>query len=214
MGMAEPTELEKANAAYRDAVSARQRAEYQQVLAWADRIMGPGWLPVGRHYLLDKEDEDRCRKTGERPVAAATCYTVTNGASKRHFVVREGQLVEVSGYEEGFGPMLLEPHPSMRIEVRGQMVAPHRYSLCWAPIELYRPQTADQLAAGRATRERMREEREEAAFREEAPLFHAAGIKRQDVEPEGRRRERRTGWAAEPLYNGGWSWARQWGGER
>jgi hypothetical protein len=34
----------------------------------------------------------------------------------------------------------------MRIEARGQLVAPHRYSLCWAPIEQYSPRIAEELA--------------------------------------------------------------------
>src|SRR5271163_3698839 len=90
----QPTERDLANAAAREAIAARQEAEYRQVMAWADRIMGPGWYPVARHFLLEKEEEERCRHSGERPKAAATVYTVTNGASKRHFTLRDGQPVE------------------------------------------------------------------------------------------------------------------------
>ena len=63
---------------------------------------------------------------------AATCYSVTNGVSKRHFIVRDGKPIEVADYKQAFGSMLDEPHPTMRIEVKGRMVAPGRYSLCWA----------------------------------------------------------------------------------
>lgn len=52
-------------------------------------------------------------------------------------------MTECSGYEEGFGSMLLEPHWARTIEVRGQAVHPHRYSLCWAGYELYRPKSAE-----------------------------------------------------------------------
>jgi hypothetical protein len=39
----QPTPSDLANAAAREAIAARQNAEYDQVLVWADRIMGPGW---------------------------------------------------------------------------------------------------------------------------------------------------------------------------
>jgi hypothetical protein len=99
-------------------------------------------------------------------------YTVRNAqGAKRHFALRDGVVKECADYNEGFGPMLAEPHPKMRIEVRGQLVAPHRYSLCWAPIETYRPRSAEQLAAARATRERNRAAREKEAFEREYPLL-------------------------------------------
>lgn len=47
----------------------------------------------------------------------------------------------------------------MTIEVRGERVRPHRYSLCWAPYELYRPKSAEELAALRASREQKKAER-------------------------------------------------------
>ena len=181
-----PTDQDRRNAAARQAIAERQQAEYDRVLHWAMGEFGIGWLPSGRHFLVDKADEDRCRRTGERPVPAATVYTVRRGdGAKRHFIVKDGLVTEVSGYEEGFGPMLQEPHPSMRIEVRGQSVAPNRYSLCWAPIEKYSPRTAEALAAARVTRERNRAIREQAKFEREYPLF--VEIERQEKE-EGRGR--------------------------
>jgi len=70
---------------------------------------------------------------------------------------------------------------SRTIEVRGQVVHPHRYSLCWAPYELYVPKTAEQLAALRESRERGKAEREERKFREENPLLAWAD---ENAEPE------------------------------
>jgi hypothetical protein len=182
----EPTDQDRHNAAVREAIAARQREEYDLVLLWAVGKFGPGWLPSGRHFLVDKADEDRCRRTAERPVPAATVYTVRReDGAKRHFIARDGLVTEVSGYEEGFGPMLQEPHPSMRIDVRGQLVAPHRYSLCWAPIEKYTPRSADQLAAARVTRERNKAIKEQAKFERDFPLW--AEIERHEKE-EGRGR--------------------------
>lgn len=175
--MIQPTEQDKRNAAYRAEVAARFQVEYDQCAAWAHEIMDKGWLPVGRHFLIDKQDEDDCRRTGKRPVAAATCYSVSNGVRRRHFIVRDGKPVEVADYKEAFGSMLAEPHPTMRIEIKGEMVAPGRYSLCWAPIETYEPQTADELAAAR-------EKREAKALQAEAdasPLFS------QQILAEGRK---------------------------
>jgi hypothetical protein len=40
------------------------------------------------------------------------------------------------------------------------MVAPHRYSFCWAPIETYHPRSAEELAALRVSKEK-KTEREE-----------------------------------------------------
>jgi hypothetical protein len=145
------------------------------VLAWAERAFGSGYSPVGRHFLLDKEEETSCRTTGERPVAAATVYTVRNDAGrKRHFTVDGETITEHPDMETGIGAMLLEQHPTMRIEVRGQMVAPHRYSLCWAGCELYNPRSAEQLAAGRKGRQHAKEVREAKKFAEENPLWEWA----------------------------------------
>jgi hypothetical protein len=131
---AQPTALDIENARIRGAIAARQQAEYDLALGYALEAFGPGWLPSHKHFLLDKAEEDRCRHTGERPRPAATVVTVKNAAGdRRHFTVQaDGQVVEHASMEAGFGAMLREPHPTQRIEVRGQMVAPHRYSLCWS----------------------------------------------------------------------------------
>lgn len=175
----QPTARDLQNARSRQVIAERQQQEYDRVVLWAMGKFGAGWLPSGRHFLLDHEEEVRCRRTGERPVAAATVFTVRNGeGQKRHFTVKDGQVTECSGYEEGFGPMLLERHPTMTIEVRGEKVHPHRYSLCWAPIETYQPRSAEQLAAARSTRERNKAAREQQKYEREYPLF--AEIERQE----------------------------------
>src|ERR1019366_7436789 len=100
-------------------------------------------------------DEELARRTGDKPKAVAMVFTVRNKAGeKRHFTVEDGRLRECARYEEGFGEMLNESHPTLRIEVRGEKVAPHRYSLNWAGYELYVPKTAEQLASLRVSREK------------------------------------------------------------
>ncbi len=94
-------------------------------------------------------------------------FTVRNDAGeRRHFMLKDGRPVEVASHEEGFGTMLLETHPTQRIEAREGARA-HRYSLCWAPIQTYRSRSAELLAAARERREEGAVER--AA--EENPLF-------------------------------------------
>ncbi len=109
------------------------------------------------------------RKTGRQPSPAATVYTVRHAdtGGKHHFMLSDGTPVECVSMEAGFGPMLLEPHPTMRITVRGEIVAPHRYSLCWAGYTTYRPKSAEQLAAARGKREGRVVER----LAQEQPLF-------------------------------------------
>jgi hypothetical protein len=189
----EPTLQDHANAALRQEIAARQQAEYDQVLAWAKNTFGRGWEPSGRHYLVDHDEEDRVRYTDERPVVAATVFMVKNWVGrKRHFTVdAEGKVTEYATWEQGFGDMLLEPHPTRTIEVRGQQVHPHRYSLCWAGYELYEPKTAEQLASLRVNRERGKAEREEKRWAAENPLLAwAERANQQDtpVEEEGQER--------------------------
>jgi hypothetical protein len=184
---APPTARDHENARRREAIAARQALEYRQVLAWAQAAFGEGWLPSHRQFLVANEAEDQARNTGERPLAAATVYAVKNAAGdRRHFVVRDGRPVEVADYQEGFGDLLLEPDPVRTIEVRGEQVHPHRYSLCWAPVELYEPKTAEQLAALRASRERGKAARAAKRWAEENPLLAWAEDARREEEGRGR----------------------------
>jgi hypothetical protein len=68
----EPTAQDQHNAAVRAEIAARFQAQHGECAAWAEQLFGPGWEPSCRHYLVDHDDEDRCRRTGERPPAAAT----------------------------------------------------------------------------------------------------------------------------------------------
>ena len=152
-----PTERDLENARIREEIAEKQQAEYDQCYLWALGAFGPGWFPSCRHYLVEKDDEEQARRTGDKPKAAATVYTVRNKAGdKRHFTVVDGRVRECAGYEEGFKEMLLESHPTMRIEVRGEKVAPHRFNLCWAGFEVYHPKSDEQLASLRVSREKDR----------------------------------------------------------
>jgi hypothetical protein len=183
---AAPTDQDRENARMRQEIAERMEAEYAECLALAIRAFGPGWLPSHRHFLVDKDEEEWHRRTGEKVRPAATVYTVKNAAGEqRHFTAHGGNVVPCEGYEAGFGAMLLEPHPTHGFEHQGRFVHVHRYSLCWAPYELYHPKSAEQLAALRESRERKKEERLDARFAEENPLFARAGITRQDLEGGG-----------------------------
>jgi len=87
---------------------------------------------------------------------------VKNDAGERlHFTVTDGQVTECAGHEEGFGPMLLEPHLTRGFMHQGEFKRTHRYSMCFAPYELYSTQSADQL---RESRQRKKAEREAQLF--------------------------------------------------
>jgi hypothetical protein len=165
------------NQRIRDEIAARQAEAYHLVLAWPHKAFGDGWLPSCRHELVDKTEEEACRRTEARHRAAFTVYTVRKGDERRHFTVGEdGAIVEHASSEEGFGEHLLEPHPTQRIEVRGQLVAPHHYSLLWAGYELYEPRSAEDLAVLRASRDRLKKERELEKWKRDHPLLAHMGL--------------------------------------
>jgi hypothetical protein len=113
--------------------------EYAQVLAWAEQAFGPGWRPSYRHYLVEADEEDRVRRTGEEPRITATLYTVKNAARKRrHFTVEDGRIVEHAGYKEVFGPLLMEPHPTRGFQRDGKWCPIRRYTLCSSPYDQFR----------------------------------------------------------------------------
>src|SRR5205823_591279 len=109
----QPTEYDREIARTRQEIATRLEREYTQVLMWALGAFGPDWRPSHRHYLVEKEDEEEARRTGARPKAAATVFTVRHidDDHARHFTVDAwGKVMECESYEAGFGPMLLEPH--------------------------------------------------------------------------------------------------------
>lgn len=170
----QPTDRDRENARIRQQIAAHQAQEYDQVQAWAEAAFGPGWQPSHRRYLLEIDEEERVRYTGERPQASATVYTVrhTETGESRHFTVSsEGKVIECDSYQAGFGAMLQEPHPRKGFVHRGTFCHYHRYSLNWAPYEKYQPKTAEELAALRAGRERKKTEREEKKWAADYPLL-------------------------------------------
>lgn len=178
------TDQDRDNARVRREIADRQETEYVACLKWALGAFGPGWLPSHRHFLVLREEEERVRYTGERARPSATVYTVKNAAGEqRHFRVEGGKVVRCESMKAGFGPMLLEPHPTRGFEHSGQWCRIHRYSLCFAPYELYEPRTAEQLAALRVSRERRKTEREEKAWAEANPLLAWAGMDSRDAPP-------------------------------
>jgi hypothetical protein len=120
---------------------------------------------------------------------SVTVFTARNDTGdKRHFVIRDGTPVEVSGYEEGFGAMLKEPDPVRGFtDQAGVFRYVHRYSLCWAPIEMgAKVKTAEQLAALRESRKRKKQEREDAAWNAANPLWSHAGFDGKEDQGRGR----------------------------
>jgi hypothetical protein len=181
-----PTQQDIQNATNRAAIAQKQNEEWGRVYAWAFGAFGPGYEPVGRHYLVDKVEEEAARKEDRPVVAAMTAYCVNNGTGRRrYFTMDEGQVTEHLGYQEAFGPALTEPHPTLRFMHRGKELPAHHYSLCWGSIERYEPMTAEQLSILRASRERQKAEREEAAFQRDNPLL--AWAERVRAEEDGGR---------------------------
>jgi hypothetical protein len=158
-----------------------------RVYAWALGAFGPGWEPVGRHYLVDKVEEEAARKEDRPAVAAMTAHCVKNGfARRRYFTVDDGEVTEYLGYHEAFGPALTDLHPTLRFMHRGKELPADHFTLGWGEIDRYEPMTAEQFASLRASRERAKAEREEKGWREQAPLFSTWAER--NAEPEGRER--------------------------
>lgn len=170
----QPTALDLANAATRQAIAERQNAEYQHCLLLALRSLGPGWRPWMKLVLIES---DYHQKRDRPPVIGATCFKVYRGEQKltenSRFVIQDadGTVRHAARYEDFFGALLTEKHPTYKLEIRGQQVSAPRWSVCWSAIELYRPMSSEQLAALRVSRERGKAERAEQNFREENPLL-------------------------------------------
>jgi hypothetical protein len=157
----QPSPLDIENAARRREIADRFRREYEDALSLATSLFGPGWEPTGKHFLLDRDHEADCRRTGQRPVPAATVITVRNAEGRKRHFRADGEPRECETVEAGFGEMLYEPHPTKRFTWNEKEIAPHRYSLCWGWFEPdYKPKSAEQLAAARERREEKAVERE------------------------------------------------------
>jgi hypothetical protein len=155
----EPTDLDRENAARRQAISNRFRSQYEEARILAEQVLGPGFRPIGYHYLVEKDAEDEARRTNTKPVPSATVITAAKDRVKRHFRVET--MTECATPEAGFGDMLMEPHATKGFEHRGQWCRLHRYSLCYGWFEPdYRQKSAEALAAAREKREQKAVEKE------------------------------------------------------
>jgi hypothetical protein len=160
--VAEPTHQERENARRRQEIADHFRNQFLEALALAEKVLGPGWEPTGFHTLVEKDEEDRARRTNTKPVPSAKVITAAKDGVKRHFRVET--MTECETPEAGFGEMLMEPHPTKGFEHRGQWCRIHRYSLCWGWYEPdYTPASAEKLAAAREKRE----DKAEAKFQKE-----------------------------------------------
>lgn len=157
----QPTAQDVANAALREEVAARFRERFEEARRLVESVLGAGWVPTGRHYLVDHDEEERARSAGGPGTPAATVITAEKDGVRRHVLVIGDRLRECASYQDGFGAMLTEPDPTRGFTHDGRWHAVHRYSLYWAGYETgYRPKTAEQLAAAREAREQRAVEKE------------------------------------------------------
>jgi hypothetical protein len=110
------------NARVRQEIADRLQHEYDEALALATSAFGPGWEPCGRQFLVDKDEEDRARRAGDRMQPAATVYSARKDGVKRFFTVVDGIARECASVEAGFGAMYHEPHPVRGFEHKGRWV--------------------------------------------------------------------------------------------
>jgi hypothetical protein len=138
---------------------------------------------------VDKLEEDAARREDRPAKAVATVSGVKSGTGRRrYFTVDDGRVTEHLGYLEAFGPALTELHPTLTFMHRGKELPAHHYSLCWRSIDRYEPLTAEQLALLRASRERLKAERDEKAWHEQAPLFTTRAERQLAEEEQGQGR--------------------------
>ena len=182
--MTEPTAQEAHNAAIRHAVAEKQNAEFAEALRMAERALGPGFMPWMKLSLVDSDH----RQTGDS-TAVATVFKVYRGDRKlteNSVYLRrmpDGTVRKADNYEELFGELLHEKHPTKTVEVRGDQVPVGRWELCWSAMETYSPRSAESLAASREKRE----ERKLEKLAESHPLF-ADEIRSGELQPDKRRR--------------------------
>jgi hypothetical protein len=137
-------------------------------------------------------DSDHRRSGNTEPVAVV--FKVYHGEQKlsEHSMylrrMPDGNVRKSRNYEELFGELLHEPHPTRTLEFKGQVVPAPRWTLGWSALELYEPRSAEQLAALRQTRERNKAERAAARERAENPLFTVWAERLQAEEGQGKER--------------------------
>ena len=169
----EPTEQEKASAALRSEIAAGFRAQFEEASTLAEPVLGEGWIPTGRHYLVDHDEEERARTTGGPGTPAATVITAVKDGVRRHIAIIGELLRECANYEDGFGAMLTEPDPNRTFQHKGETVHVHKHSLYWAGYETeYAPRTPEELATARGKRE----EKAEAKWQNEVEKQAAGSL--------------------------------------
>lgn len=168
----EPTDLDRRNAECRAKIAANQNTVYAEAECLALATLGPGWHPWMKLILLDSD----YHHTGDT-TPAAVAYKVHRGKQKlteNSLYLRkmpDGTVKSTEKYEDLFGDLLNESHPTRKLEIKGQMVPAPRWTLCWSTLERYEPRTAIELAKLRESRERGKAEREDRRFREDNPLL-------------------------------------------
>jgi hypothetical protein len=186
--MPNPTPQDIENAKTRQEIAERQNTEYREAERLAVATLGPGFRPWMKLVLLPSDYHQTGNTTPH--AVAFKVYKGEHKLTENSVYLRkfpDGTVRKAASYEELF-PELHEQHPTRKLEVKGKIVPAPRYSLCWSALELYAPKTAEELAALRANREQNREARADTRFAAENPLLAQSGIRRQDLEPEGRGR--------------------------
>ena len=184
----QPTAGDVENAAIRQAIAARQEAEYAQCLKLALGALGPVWTPWMKLILVES---DYHRRRDQPFVIGATVYKVYRGeyrlTENSRYLIQDadGTVRHAANYEPLFGELLREKHPSYGFERNGKWIAFDRWSVTWSAIELYTPKCAEELAALRVSRERNKVEREARAWAEAHPLLIWAGINPEDAKTQG-----------------------------
>jgi hypothetical protein len=191
--MSEPTDDDIARAELRAGIAERFRNQFREAKALVESVLGEGWNPTGRHYLVDHDEEERARNTGGPGTPAATVITAEKAGARRHVLVIGDQVRECSSYQDGFGAMLTEPDPVRTFEHKGEKIHVHRFSLYWAGYETgYAPRTADQLAAARDRREEKAESKWQAEVEKEAAAsLFPEWVKEQAVEARKEKKGRK-----------------------
>jgi hypothetical protein len=172
----QPTARDIENAAMREAIAQRQNGEYRGAEMLALRRLGPGWQPSMKVSVYRAEECGPIGKDDPPRVPIAVAFKVSGwlmGERVDRFIreLPTGEVLDSDRYEDVFQGMLDEKHPTRTMNVKGAAVPMKRYQHYWSAMELYEPQSAEDLARLRASRERRKAERGEAAWREEAPLF-------------------------------------------
>src|SRR5262249_37349310 len=82
----EVTDRDRENARIRQKIAEDQDRVWTECCLMALEEFGPGWFPRGKHFLIEKDEEERHRREGGKLQVAATVYTVQHeDGRQRHF---------------------------------------------------------------------------------------------------------------------------------